>query len=553
MNVTLQEATPFDQSVVWRIHDAYFAARGIDAWNTGEVPFYATSSFVSASQHARFFAAYVAERLADGRIGADEEIWVLEVGSGLGWFATNFFRALMKGAGPLGEQLLHRVRYVLSDYSAKSLGEAVATPVLARLVAEGSVVPALYDLRRPETLRTLSGAPFDCPRPQWIVANYVSCVLPVKTFQWRRDGGFHEQHVVVRAEIPDDSAVTAPGEVLDALLADATRSKLLEETIGMDVIWRPVDLAEVYPSGRHAEVLRRFAEELPDATFSYPHGFFDFLDTAAGLLAPGGMVLVNDYGSVELASIRGRFERKPQIYGNSIAVAIHFPLLAAWAEGSGWHALATADVLASIHSCALRPGADFGDAERAAFDAAYVSFRGTDDMLDWASAGAMALEAKEHDRAVRFYRRCLQLEPDSVEFHHRLGTAAIEGRRYDVALKYLARGLELAGPDQTTWDLEFQLGRAHCLVEDYAEAAGWYEKALEKERHPTTLVNLGVVYQELGRGDDAFRCFQSALTMDRRDLRARAALLRLRDRWWLERLRGVVGPDAEDFLAEEPA
>ena len=33
MQVTLQPPTPFDQSLLWRIHDAYFTARGIEAWN----------------------------------------------------------------------------------------------------------------------------------------------------------------------------------------------------------------------------------------------------------------------------------------------------------------------------------------------------------------------------------------------------------------------------------------------------------------------------------------------------------------------------------------
>jgi tetratricopeptide (TPR) repeat protein len=551
MNVTLQEPTPFDQSAVWRIHDAYFASRGIEAWNAGEVPFYATSSFVTATQHARFFTDFVRQRIAAGQLGPDDEVWVLEVGSGLGRFATNFFRALLKSCGPDGKALLHRVRYVLSDYSPKSLGEAIAVPVLARLVQEGSVVPALYDLRNPSELRNLAGEPLAVPRLTWIVANYVSCVLPVKTFQWRRAEGIFEQNVALSTVVPDDSVRTEPEEVLQDLLSDPTRARLLEESVTMDVVWKPIDLDEVYPSGPHAQVLRTFTADQPEITFSYPHGFFDFLQVAGKLLARGGLVLVNDYGSVDIASIRGRYDRKPQIYGNSIAVAIHFPVVQAWARVAGWSSVRTDDVLASIHSCALRPSGPFDEGERSAFDAAYVRSRATDDMIDAASAAAMCVDNKEFDRAVRFYRRCLALEPDSVEFHHKLGNAAIEGRRYELAAKYLKRGVELAGPDNTTYDLEFQLGRAYCLLEDYDTAIGWYEKAVAKENHATTYTNLGVVYQQQGRLDDAARCYHRALMIDHTEVRARAALLMLRDKWWRDQLRVVVGPDAVDPLAED--
>jgi tetratricopeptide (TPR) repeat protein len=551
MNVTLQEATPFDRSVLWRIHDAYFASRGIDAWNLGEVPFYATSSFASATQHARFFTELVGERIRQGALGPGDDLWVLEVGSGLGRFAANFYRALLKSCGPLGAELVHRVRWILSDYSAKSLGEAVATPALARLVAEGRLIPALYDLRHPEALRTLDGAPFDPPALTWIVANYVSCVLPLKTVQWRRDAGFFEQWVRVRTEIPDDAPDPDPERALADLLADPTRAKLLEESVQMDIEWRPTTPEALYPEDTHAATLRAFAADLPEASFGYPHGFFDFLRVAAGFLGEGGLVLVNDYGSVDVAAIRGRYDRKPQIYGNSLANAIHFPLVRAWAEANGWTSQSTRDPLASIHSCALRPGPAFGDAERAAFEGAYVRNRGTDDIMDWATAAAMCVDNREFDRAVRFYRRCLAIEPDSVEFHHKLGNAAIEGRRYDLAIPYLRRGLELAGEESTTYDFEFQLGRAYCLLEDYPTAIDWYEKAIQKESHPTTFTNLGVVYQQIGRLEDALRCYHRALSLDRADLRARGAMLLLRDRWWKERLADAVGEGAQDFLAEE--
>jgi len=113
MQLTLQAATPFDASLLWRFHNTYWEARGIEAWNRGEVPYYSTSNYASARQHAGFLTELVLSQLESGRLGADGEIWVLEVGSGLGRFATNFLRAMEVACGEAGSALSRIVTRVL--------------------------------------------------------------------------------------------------------------------------------------------------------------------------------------------------------------------------------------------------------------------------------------------------------------------------------------------------------------------------------------------------------------------------------------------------------
>ena len=42
--VVIEPATPFDKSILWELHHAYFAARGVEAWKAGEIPFFSTSN-----------------------------------------------------------------------------------------------------------------------------------------------------------------------------------------------------------------------------------------------------------------------------------------------------------------------------------------------------------------------------------------------------------------------------------------------------------------------------------------------------------------------------
>ena len=57
MRVELEDFVPYDQSVLWRLGQAYYAGRGIAAWTEDDVPFEGTNNAAFARQHADFFAA----------------------------------------------------------------------------------------------------------------------------------------------------------------------------------------------------------------------------------------------------------------------------------------------------------------------------------------------------------------------------------------------------------------------------------------------------------------------------------------------------------------
>jgi tetratricopeptide (TPR) repeat protein len=558
MLVTLQPPTPFDQSILWRIHDAYFAARGIDAWNQGEVPYYSTSNYATARQHAGFLTDLVMSQIAEGRLDDDAEIWVLEVGAGLGRFAANFLRALEVASGPLGADLFERIRYVISDYSEKSLREALATSGLKHHVKAGRVLPALFDLREPDRLRLLDTDSDNHPRDanpgvgaaafQLAIANYVCCVVPLKNMQHRESSGWHEQWVKLDTTLEDGVARPA-GEILEDMLANPTREGMVKK-LGIHLEWRERPLDLVYPNELHQKVLTELVSDLGDATVGYPHGFIEFVDTVARFLGPGGVVMVNDYGAIDKKDLKGLSERRSQIYGNSIANSINFAVFDAFAAVSGWHHLRTKDPLDSLHTALLRPGLPFSDRELQGFYRNYVQWRGGDDILDFTHTARLFAEKKDWERALRYWKRCIELEPENPDHYYRAGDAAIDGGHYELAVRYLEQGLELQTPEQVL-DFEFQLGRATCLAQDYKASIGWYERALLKENHPTTWTNLGVLYESDGRLPDAFRCYRRAMEIDPKYNRARERMRLLKDIVWRKKLEEFEGPGVKDPLADD--
>lgn len=555
MLVTLQPPTPFDQSILWRIHDAYFAARGIDAWNQGEVPFYSTSNYATARQHAGFLTDLVMSQIEQGRLEDDDPIWVLEVGSGLGRFASNFLRALEVASGPIGADIFSRIRYVLSDYSERSLREALRTGGLKPFVETGHIVPALFDLRDPSRLVFLDGATGPDGRNaadnagkaplQMVIANYVCCVVPLKNMQHKLADGWYEQWVRVETNL-EDGIARAPGDIIDEMLANPTREGMVKK-LGIHLEWRERPLDLVYPRELHQRILSDLVADIGDATIGYPHGFIEFVDAVSRFLAPGGVVLVNDYGAIDKKDLKGLSERRSQIYGNSIANSINFSVFDSFAAVTTWELLRTRDPLDSLHTAILRPGIPWSDRERQGFYRNYVQWRGGDDILDFTHTARQYAEKKDWERALRFWKRCIELEPENPDHYYRAGDAAIDGGHYDLAIRYLEHGLGISSADHSH-DFEFQLGRATCLAQDYKSSITWYERALTKENHPTTWTNLGVLYESDGRFADAFRCFKRAMEIDPKYARARERMQLLKDLLWRRQLEEFEGPGAIDPL-----
>ncbi len=544
MQLILETWKPLDESVIWRLHDAYFAQRGVAAWHEGEVPSYSTSNYQAALQHVEFFVRVVEGLPVARRRGP---FHILEVGSGHGAFALNFLRAL--DAHPTGASLAGAVRYVMTDYSARGLDEASRLPEIAPLVASGRIVPALFDLRTPTEL-TLRGGGAAPRQFDLVISNYVTCVLPLKNLQ-KRGKDWYEQHVSVVLRQAEDAAPEVPADALSRILTDATASELLGESLRLQFDWRRRALSRIYEDPAHRAVLTALTAKWREATVGYPHGFLAFMQAFGPRVAPHGFFLINDYGGVVASELEGLEERRPEFYGNSLANSVNFAIFDAFADTSGWGLLRTRAPEEILHSAALRPSGAFTAAEASAFDAAYVASRGCDDVLDfWTAAHRLATD-KDLDASLRFWSRLIRLEPLHVEHYLRAGEVAIDAGRLELARALLERGKALAGPD-SRFDFDFQLGRTYCLLgfNDLAIAA--YQASLEVDPHAVTFTNLGVLLEEGGEYPRAFRAYRAALSADPSDHRPRERLVLLRDRLWHHTLESWEGPDVVDPLAESP-
>jgi hypothetical protein len=493
MKTLIESFTPYRASVMWRIHEAYYAQRGVAAWSEGDIPFRATSNRGAARQ--------CAEWLLD-RFGAGGEVSLLEVGGGNGSFAANLLGVLESECGPRGAALFARLRYVYSDYSERNLAQA-AGGALARFVASGRVVPALFDLRRGGRPCALDGAPLGGPF-DGAIANYVACVLPT-TFLQRRGDCWDELYAQLTL---DDESAPASADELVAAYREGTFGCALFKRCTIDYEWRPAALEDVFADPVHAEVAR---QSLPgDGVMAHPYGFLDFLRGAVGWLAPDGFVLACDYGTpIEQVAVVPT--PRPSFYGDSLSHAVQLGVIEAFAAGRGWEAARTEDPLQPVHHLLLARGR-LAPEERAAFRRHYVQRHDGADLLDFSDAARAFGAQGEHQRAARFYARCLRIDPGSVSLRHEMGQACMHAGRPDVAVDHLVEGARL--DVDALYDHHFQLGNAHYQLGRYHDALDCYHRSLTTGAHAATHWNLALTHRALGDVANTCRSLDAVLAIE---------------------------------------
>lgn len=519
--VTLEPPTPFDTCIAWRLHDAYWSQRGPAAWQSGEVPFYSTSNLATARQHAALLVALVADLQQAKHLHPESEVWVLEAGCGLGLFAANFLTALE--TGPDNQRaLLKRLRYLITDCSETNLRQVLELPRVAPWHLSGHLVPALYDLRRPTSITRLDGQP--TPPITLIVCNYVCSVIPQQQLQLRDAAAQRWHELLVETRVATDLSAA---HFLEQATLDATRQNLLTD-LDLQMSWRPLELdTDPILTDRHQQILARFTEGLPAATFGYPARYFDFLVAAQSLLVEGGAIMTSDYGGASRDKVRGLRDRRPQTYGNSLAQETCFATFDAFAQTLGWDICRTRGNLDSVHSALV--ATHLGPDLRATFEAQFRGILAVDELLDHTASARHFASLKDFPRALRYWLRAAAMDELNPELRYRIGECAIESGEYDLAITHLLAGHAL---DPHTFDFDFMLGRATWLADQPDAAIQWYEHSLAREPHPVTWTNLGVIHFAQNREAHAWACFESAIALDPEYPRALEHLTALRELAW---------------------
>jgi tetratricopeptide (TPR) repeat protein len=544
VELEIEGPVPYDQSAIWRIHDAYYSAKGVAAWTTGDVPYAATSNSGVARQHARLLVDLVRELVEDEVLGPDDPVTVLEVGSGLGSFCMNFVDALAHGCGEEGRAVVGRLRYLLSDYAEKNLEEALNQPVLARLVNEGTVVPMLFDLTDPTNLSLEGVSPAaarkakrgkgkgKARRPEGdlvaVIFNYIACITPIKVLRWTGQA-LVEKHVRLTIDVADTAdAKRVAGDLATIGEPGELPRKEVVERLVASTVWSPVpgdgeaaadrDLSAVFPEEHHQALVGELFARLGPATINYPYVFLDLLRGLRPRLVRGGLLLVSDFGTPERSDIQApTAEREAWHYGMSLAHDVDFVVLDVFAAREGLAVARTRDGLLDLHTVALRSMDALPASFVEAFDASYVRRERGQELLDLSAAAAVSYDAGRHAEAARLYAQCLRLAPRSTQVILRHAQACLAANlQSETSLRRLARRIRLGRRLDVAGKIDFDtlLAGVHVRLGEPARARKLLERSIERQETAAKRSALAVAFEKLGEWELAYAEHRRALALE---------------------------------------
>jgi tetratricopeptide (TPR) repeat protein len=320
----VQEFTSLPDSIEWLLGGEYLRQRGNKAFltDTSPVP-YVVNNDGTLSRNAAdvFFTSLVA---ADKAGQLEDDIFVLELGIGVGLFARYFLDCFQELCRQHKKDYYARLMYIAADRSERMLHDVLRHGVLGN--HPGRYCVRLVDAMQPETLlqdallRHVGGKPLRA-----VFLNYLLDCLPAAVLEL---DGEQVRQLCVRTCIARnvrlaDFTDLRPQQLRDRAASNDPRAKdELLEVYGLfasEYAYQPVDPATL-PHGSFAVNFgRNYAKRL-----LHSYGAIQALEKLLGMLTDGGFILVNDYGQTQL-SRDDEFEH--QRFSLATFVGVNFALL----------------------------------------------------------------------------------------------------------------------------------------------------------------------------------------------------------------------------------
>jgi tetratricopeptide (TPR) repeat protein len=325
----VQDFRPLADSIEWDLGQRYLRERGNKAFITDPEPVpFAINNDGTLSQKAAevLFTSLTAAEQA-GTL--ESEVFVLELGLGVGLFARLFLDAFRRLCVQHGRDYYDRLCYVAGDYSEKMLLDACRHGIFAN--HPGHYLLRVVDALCPErglaqdpALGGHAGTPFRA-----VFLNYLLDCLPAAVLRIEGDNAWQ---LCVRTclargtELKEHTSLTLEELTRLANSADPReRGELLAvfDLLASEYAYQPIDLAGV----PLADFAMRFARSASLRSVLHNYGALLCLERVLPLVRDQGFILITDYGHSREA---GADDFQHQRFSHSTFIGINFPLVKAY-------------------------------------------------------------------------------------------------------------------------------------------------------------------------------------------------------------------------------
>jgi tetratricopeptide (TPR) repeat protein len=329
----IQDFCPLAESIEWGLGLRYLRERGSKVFlsDAAPIPYVINNDGVLSQNVAHVFFQSLAAAERAGTLEA--EIFVLELGIGVGLFARFFLDAFRDLCRQQQKDYYDRLRYVAADRSETMLADVCRHGVLAQ--HGGHVLVRIVDALDPQAalagdlaFRRLAPRPFRA-----VFLNYLLDCLPATDLKVTEH---QTQQLCVRiclgryAHLPDYTDLSAADLARLAASDKDEDQRRLMDLYGLFVAeydYQPVDAATL----AYGDFAVPFARA-HNGHILHNYGALSSLERLLALLHPEGFIQTNEYGQTEL---KDTDEFEHQRFSQAAFVGINFPLLKAYFQEGG--------------------------------------------------------------------------------------------------------------------------------------------------------------------------------------------------------------------------
>jgi tetratricopeptide (TPR) repeat protein len=299
----VQDFVPLAESLEWNLGQEYLKERGSKAFlsDYSPVPYVINNSGELSYHCAEVFYTSLVEAEKAGELTADEPIFVLELGIGVGLFARFFLDAIRNLCIRHGKNYYDRLCYVAADRSAQMLRDLLRHGVLSQHA--GHYIVRQVDALEPNEWRRkdLLLRNIQTPPLRAVFLNYLLDCLPAAVLELKDDAvnELHVRTVVARGvRLTDYTDLTAEQLQERAKYTDRASYRELLEVYGLfasEYDYRPADLKTLPLADFALELARGKTKH-----FLHSYGALQCLERLMPLVHRRGFILMNDYGSTSV-------------------------------------------------------------------------------------------------------------------------------------------------------------------------------------------------------------------------------------------------------------
>jgi len=347
----IQDFVPLAESLEWQLGQEYLRQRGNKAFlsDATPVPFVINNDGTLSRNAAEVLFANLLDAEQEGTL--EKDIFVLELGIGVGLFARYFLDAFRELCQEHKKDFYDRLCYIAADRSEQMLLDVCRHGVLAEH-------PGRYCLRLVDAMKPgdelLQDAMLEGQKPLRVVfLNYLLDCLPAAVLEIGSDTETEPvKQLCVRTcvarnvRLEDYTDLTAEMLAQRAKVNDDAAQRELLEVFGLfasEYDYRPVDVTKL-PLGPFAVEFGRTKTK----KLLHSYGAIQSLERLLELVRDDGFILANDYGQTQL-SVKDDFEH--QRFSLATFVGVNFSLLKGYfGDGGRCQYLEPYSESGSIHS-----------------------------------------------------------------------------------------------------------------------------------------------------------------------------------------------------------